>query len=86
MLETNSLFVRDEDGKEKEMEILFTFEDEERKKNYVIFCDPNAEDEEVFASVYDDEGNLLPVETESEWTMIEEVLGAFQEEEEQDEK
>lgn len=79
MLETNSLFVKDEDGSEKEMEILFTFEDEDRKKNYVIFCDPNANDDEVFASVYDDEGNLLPVETEEEWVMIEEVLGAFQE-------
>lgn len=79
MLETNSLFVKDENGAEKEMEILFTFEDEERKKNYVIFCDPNANDDEVFASVYDNEGNLLPVETDAEWTMIEEVLGAFQE-------
>lgn len=86
MLETNSLFVKDEDGSEKEMEILFTFEDEERKKNYVVFCDPNADDEEVFASVYDDEGNLLPIESEAEWNMVEEVLGAFQEEEETDEK
>lgn len=86
MLETNSLFVKDEDGNEKEMEILFTFEDEERKKNYVVFCDPNAEDDEVFASVYDAEGNLLPVESDAEWTMIEEVLGAFQEEETDDEE
>lgn len=86
MLESNSLFVKDEDGTEKEMEILFTFEDEEHHKNYVIFCDPQANDEEVFASAYDDEGNLLPVETEAEWNMIEEVLGAFQEEEEADEE
>lgn len=86
MLETNSLFVKDEDGSEKEMEILFTFEDEERKKNYVVFCDPNADNEEVFASVYDDEGNLLPIESEAEWNMVEEVLGAFQEEEETDEE
>ena len=85
MLESNSLFVKDENGTEVEMKILFTFEDEERKKKYVVFCDPNVDTEEVYASVYDDEGNLLPVETEAEWEMIEEVLGAFQEEENDEE-
>lgn len=85
MLETNTLFVRDESGKEVEMEILFTFEDEATKKKYVVFEDPNDEDGEVFASAYDDEGNLLPVETDSEWQMIEEVLGAFSAEEENEE-
>lgn len=77
MLETNTLFVQDENGKEVEMEILFTFEDEENKKKYVLFQDPQEEDGEVFASAYDDGGNLLPVESETEWKMIEEVLGAF---------
>lgn len=85
MLETNTLFVRDESGKEVEMEILFTFEDEATKKKYVVFEDPNDEDGEVFASAYDDEGNLLPVETDSEWQMIEEVLGAFSAEDENEE-
>ena len=82
MLETNTLFVRDENGKEMEMEILFTFEDEGTHKNYVIFQDPEDESGEVFASAYDEEGNLLPVETDAEWAMIEEVLGAFAEDEE----
>lgn len=81
MLETNTLFVRDENGKEVQMEILFTFEDEATHKKYVVFEDPNEEDGEVFASAYDEEGNLLPVNTEAEWAMIEEVLGAFAEEE-----
>lgn len=81
MLDSNTLFVKDETGKEIEMEILFTFENEELKKQYVVFVDPSDEDGEVFASCYDDEGNLLPIETESEWEMVEEVLGAFNEEE-----
>ncbi|MCI8540015.1 MAG: DUF1292 domain-containing protein [Erysipelotrichaceae bacterium] len=84
MIESNTLFVRDEDGKELEMEILFTFEDEERKKKYVVFSDPQSEDGEVFASAYDDAGNLLPIETDSEWEMVEEVLGAFNEDEDQE--
>lgn len=82
MLESNSLFVMDENGEEKRMEILFTFEDEQHQKKYVVFYDPDVEGEEVFASAYDDEGSLLPVVDENEWQMIEEVIGAFQEDEE----
>ena len=81
MLETNTMFVTDESGNEKEMEILFTFEDEEKGRKYVVFADPEDEGEEVFASAYVDEGNLMPVETDEEWQMIEEVIGAFQEDE-----
>lgn len=83
MLESNTLFVRDEDGKEMEMEILFTFEDEATHKNYVVFQDPEDESGEVFASAYDEDGNLLPVETDQEWAMIEEVLGAFAQDDEE---
>lgn len=81
MLDSNSLYVTDELGNEKRMEILFTFEDEEHGKKYVVFADPDVESEEVFASAYDDAGNLLPVESDEEWAMIEEVILAFQEDE-----
>lgn len=82
MLDSNSLYVTDEAGNEKRMEILFTFEGEDHGKKYVVFMDPNEESEEVFASAYDDDGVLLPVESDEEWQMIEEVIGAFQEDEE----
>lgn len=82
MLDSNSLYVTDESGNEKRMEILFTFEDEEHGKKYVVFADPDVESEEVFASAYDEDGNLLPVESDEEWAMIEEVILAFQEDEE----
>ena len=81
-MESKSLFVTDENGKEIEMEILFTFESDQSGKSYVVFVDPNNEDGEVFASVYDEDGNLLPIETDEEWEMVEEVLGAFSDEEE----
>ncbi len=84
MIESNTLFVRDADGKEQEMEILFTFEDEGTGKKYVVFSDPQEESGEVFASAYDEEGNLLPIETDSEWNMVEEILGAFSEDEDQE--
>lgn len=80
MLDSNTLYVKDENGKEVEMEILFTFANDETSKQYVVFVDPKDEDGEVFASCYDDDGNLLPIETDEEWEMVEEVLGAFNEE------
>ena len=81
MLDSSSLYVNDENGNEKRMEILFTFEDEDHGKKYVVFLDPEEEEGEVDASAYDDDGNLIPVETDAEWQMIEEVIGAFQEDE-----
>lgn len=80
MITSTSLFVQDEHGNEQEMEILFTFDDDSRNKKYVVFKHPG-EDEEVFASIYDEAGNLLPIETQEEWDMIEEVIGAFEDEE-----
>lgn len=79
MVESNTLYVHDENGNEMEMEILFTFDHEEKK--YVVFSDPNDESGEVYASAYDEEGNLLPIETQEEWAMVEEVLGAFAQDE-----
>ena len=80
MLDTNTLYIKDENGKEVAMDILFTFESDETNKKYVIFEDPNDELGEVFAYSYDDEGNLSAIETDEEWEMVEEVLGAFSEE------
>lgn len=79
MVESKIMYVEDENGKEKEMEILFTFDNKDKK--YVVFRDVENESDEVFASCYDDEGSLTPIETQEEWAMVEEVLGAFIEEE-----
>lgn len=77
-MESKSMFVKDEFGNEQEMEILFTFDYESTK--YVVFRSVSDVDGEVFASAYNDEGELLPIETEEEWQMVEEVLLAFTEE------
>ena len=50
------------------------------EKKYVIFQNPEDVSGEVYASCYDESGNLLPIETEEEWEMVEEVLGSFIEE------
>jgi uncharacterized protein YrzB (UPF0473 family) len=76
-MEDTTIIVIDETGKELTMEILFTFEDDRNHKNYVLYFDPNDDSGEVFASAYDEEGNLIPVTSEEEWAMIEEVFEAF---------
>lgn len=81
MLDSNSLYVKDEQGNEKRMTILFTFDNEETKKQYVVFQDPEMDEGEVYASAYNDQGELLPIESEEEWEMVEEVINTFVEDE-----
>ena len=57
MLDSNSLYVYDEDGNEKKMTILFTFDSDETGCQYVVFQDPDNDEDEVFASRYDDKGS-----------------------------
>ncbi len=72
-------------GEEVECEILFTFDSDETKKNYIVYTD-NTEDEDgstrVYASIYDPTGedpSLIPIETEKEWQVIENILASVQE-------
>ncbi len=78
--------VINDEGNEVECEVLFTFESEETKKNYIVYTD-NTMDEEgntkVFASIYNPneaETKLLPIETEKEWKIIETILEEIQSE------
>lgn len=85
MLEAGGFMATDEDGNEKEYTILFTFPCEETGKSYVLYYDEEDEDGEVFASAYDDSGNLYPVETPQEQEIIEEMFESFMAEEETEE-
>lgn len=82
MLDSNCLYVQDENGNEKKMTILFTFDSDDYQKQYVVFQDADHDSEEVYASCYDDKGNLFPIESEDEWNMVEEVINTFVEDEE----
>ena len=82
MEDTKIMTITDENGQEKEVEIILTFEDDKNKKNYVLFTDANTEDDNVYAYSYDEDGNMIDIEDEEEWNMCQEVLGAFLEEDE----
>ena len=88
MEEKNTFKVIDNEGKEVVCEVLFTFDSEETKKSYIVYTD-NTTDEKgnvkVYASVYkkdSDTTELLPIETEREWKIIETILESIQEEQE----
>ena len=74
---TKGIFtIVNDEGKEIECEVLFTFDSDETKKSYIVYTD-NTKDEvgniKVYASVFDPTGAssaLLPVETEKEWLVI----------------
>lgn len=87
MEEKNTFTVIGEDGKKVLCNVLFTFDSDETKKSYVVYTD-NTKDKngniQVYASIYDpkslDEMELLPIETEKEWKVIETILDSLQEE------
>lgn len=85
-MDANKIQVTDEDGNDLEFDVLFTFNSDETGKKYVLYYDASEEAPQVFSSIYDDEGNLFPIETPEEWDMIEEVFSSFiAEDDEEDE-
>ena len=72
------LTVLDGEGNEHEMEILFTYEHEERGTKYVFFFDPK-DPENVIAMRYQDDGTLEEIEDDEEYDEIEEVFNAYME-------
>ena len=73
-----------DDGKEIECEVLFTFESDETKKNYIVYTDNTLDEQgntKVYASIYnpnEENTNLIPIETEKEWKIIETILEELQ--------
>jgi uncharacterized protein YrzB (UPF0473 family) len=84
--ETMTFKVINDEGKEVECEVLFTFESDETKKNYIVYTDNTIDEEgntKVYASIYtpdQDETKLLPIETDKEWKIIETILNELQNE------
>lgn len=82
----NTFTIIDNNGKERLCEVLFTFESEETKKNYIVYTD-NSKDSEgnvrVYASIYKVKGEkteLEAIESEREWRIVETILTSIQEE------
>lgn len=76
--------VFDDNGKEVECEVLFTFDSDETNKSYMVYTDNSVDAEgntRVFASIYnpdEDEIKLEPIQTDKEWKIIETILQEIQ--------
>ena len=86
-MDKNTFTVIGEDGRKVICNVLFTFDSDETKKSYIVYTD-NTKDKngniQVYASIYNpnstDEMELLPIESEKEWKVIEAILGSIQDE------
>ncbi|WP_216829085.1 DUF1292 domain-containing protein [Alkalihalobacterium elongatum] len=98
--ERERIIIPDENGDEHLFEELFKFTVDETGKNYILLVpvgdseDEDLEDDmqEVIAFQYEDkEGDdgsdlaLMPIETDEEWAMVEEMLNTFVEEQDDEE-
>ena len=84
MEEKMTFKVLGEDGKELDCEVLFTFESDETNKKYMVYTDNTLDEQnntKVYAAIYNPEGegvNLSPIETETEWKIVETILEEVQ--------
>ena len=72
------MIVTDNEGKEHLMQILFTYDNEERGTSYVFFYDTEDPNEEVIVMRYLESGELEPIEDDEEYDEVEEVFNAWQ--------
>ena len=82
----NTFSVINDEGREVVCDVLFTFDSDDEKRHYIVYTDNSKDSEgnvQVFASMYDpqhgDEMELLPIETDEEWALIESILTDIQE-------
>lgn len=80
MLDTR-LTVIDEKGKEIAMEILFTFEANE--KQFVLYFDPKDPEGETYASIFHEDGTLEPIEDGEDFEAVEEAFDNYMADEEE---
>lgn len=85
--ENNRIVIIDGEGKERQCEILFTYNHEETGKNYVVFYpvdeDDSEENMDLFAYSYIEKeggvGDLYPLESDEEYDLINDVVDSFYE-------
>ena len=77
--------ITNNEGKEVECEVLFTFDSEETGKSYIVYTDNTKDDAgntRVYASTYkkSEEGMtaLEPIESDKEWKIIDKILEELQ--------
>lgn len=73
---TNRMTVTVENGEEKEVKILFTF-DTPDGRTFALFTPLDDTEGAVYAYQYDEDGNMESVTDEKDWEMCEEMFNTF---------
>ncbi len=88
-MDNNKIVFKDEEGNDKEFELLFTFNSDKTGKSYAVLgiLDEN-EELDIIAASYDttedgEIGELYPIEDDEEWGMVEKTIDAFFEEDDE---
>ena len=77
MILDDEILITTESGEEKVMKILFTYESEQRHKQYVFLFEKEDEDNVLVFSVNEEEGSLEEIEDDAEYEEAEEVFNAY---------
>ncbi len=84
-IKNNKFTIINDSGEELECEVLFTVDSDETKKSYIVYTDNSVDESgnvKAYASIYDPTGEslkLLPIETDKEWAIVENILSSAQE-------
>lgn len=84
-MKDGKITIKNDKGETLECDVLFTFESDEKKKNYIAYTDNTLDEHgniKVYASTYDPKGKdleLKPIQTDEEWDVINNILVSVQE-------
>ena len=75
----NTMILRDDNGREIQVEVLFTYE--RNNNTYIVYTD-NTKDsdgkEKVYAGIYDKDNSILnPIENKEDYNMIESIMSSI---------
>lgn len=80
---SGKIIIKNDKGEEIECDVLFTFDNNDTNKSYIVYTDNTKDDLgniKVYANTYnedDDEGTLGNIETEEEWNIIEQIFSSI---------
>ena len=76
--EDKKITIYDSKGNERDTEVVFTYENEERGTKYVFFWDPDDE-ENIIVMKYNDQNELEEIDDDEEFEEVQEVYNAYME-------
>ena len=77
MILDDEMIITNEKGEDKVMKILFTYESEQRGKEYVFLYEKDDEENVLVFSVNAEDNSLEEIEDDEEYAEAEEVFNAY---------